>query len=204
MKDSQYLITFAVMLVIGLLISTLTARLRTQLELGRQRERRTLALYRLGKQLSSLAGDVFLVAAAGQHLREMTDGEVAIYLAPNNAEVTKPPDVAFGHETTIAKHPVSGPAALWVMTHDQIAGWGTDTLPNAVALFVPLTGSHTPLGAIAVRAEPLDRLLHPDQRQWLENCASQLALALERDRMVVECGRRPSAGRKRNRSAALS
>jgi two-component system sensor histidine kinase KdpD len=184
-KDSQYLITFAVLLVIGLLISTLTARLRTQLELGRQRERRTLALYRLGKQLSSLAGDVFLVAAAGQHLREMTDGEVAIYLAPNNDEVTKPPDVAFGHETTIAKHPVSGPTALWVMTHDQIAGRGTDTLPNAVALFVPLTGSHTPLGAIAVRAEPLDRLLHPDQRQWLENCASQLALALERDRMVV-------------------
>ena len=30
-KDSQYLITFAVLLVIGLLISTLTARLRTQL-----------------------------------------------------------------------------------------------------------------------------------------------------------------------------
>lgn len=184
-KDSQYLITFAVLLVIGLLISTLTARLRTQLELGRQREHRTLALYRLGKQLSSLAGDVFLVAAAGQHLRAMTDGEVAIYLAPNNDDISQPPVVAYGHDTTIARHPVSEPAVRWVMTHDQIAGRGTDTLPNAVALFIPLTGSHAPLGAMAVRAEPYERLLHPDHRQWLENCASQLALALERDRMVV-------------------
>ena len=185
-NDTQYLITFAVMLVIGLLISTLTARLRTQLELGHKRERRTLALHLLGKQLSSLAGDVFLAGAAGQHLREMTGGDVTIYLDQIDAGAAKnAPAIVFGQNTPIARHPVSGPAAHWVMTHDQIAGRGTDTLPNAVALFVPLTGSQSTLGAIAVRVEGTDRLLQPDQRQWLENCANQLALALERDRMAV-------------------
>jgi two-component system sensor histidine kinase KdpD len=183
--DTQYLITFAVMLAIGLLIGALTARLRAELDLGRQRERRTLALHRLGKQLSSLAGDVFLVAAAGEHLRETTGGEVAIYLAPADADPKAPPAVAYGADSPVAGHPVSGPAAHWVMTHDQIAGRGTDTLPNAPALFVPLTGSQSTFGAIAVRAEPADRLLRPDQRQWLESCAGQLALALERDRMAV-------------------
>lgn len=184
-SDTQYLITFSVMLGIGLLISTLTARLRTQLEFGRQQERRTLALHRLGKQLSSLAGDAFLVAAAGQHLRESTGGEVAIYLAPADADSKTPPEVVFGSDTSIASHAVSGPAAHWVMTHDRIAGCGTDTLPNAVALFLPLTGSQSTYGAIAVRVEAMDRLLQPDQRQWLESCASQLALALERDRMTM-------------------
>jgi two-component system sensor histidine kinase KdpD len=184
-NDTQYLFTFAVMLAIGLLISTLTARLRTQLELGRQRERRTLALHRLGKQLSSLAGDVFLVAAAGRHLKETTGGEVAIYLAPAGGDPKTPPTVVFGGDTSIALHTVSDPTAHWVMTHDAIAGRGTDTLPNAVALFVPLTGSQSTFGAIAVRVEAMDRLLQPDQRQWLENCAGQLALALERDRMTV-------------------
>jgi len=183
--DTQYLITFAVMLGIGLLISALTARLRTQLEYGRQRERRTLALHRLGKQLSSLAGDVFLVAAAGQHLRETTGGEVAIYLTSTETDGKTAPEVAFGDDSSIANHPFSGPAAHWVMTHDRIAGCGTDTLPNAVALFVPLTGSQSTYGAIAVRVAAMDRLLQPDQRQWLESCASQLALALERDRMTV-------------------
>jgi two-component system sensor histidine kinase KdpD len=179
--DTQYVFTFAVLLAIGVLISTLTARLQAQLELGTQRERRTLALFRLGKQLSALAGDVFLVGAAGQHLREMVGGEVAIYLKGDN----NLPVVAFGEETSIAKHPVSGPAAHWVMNHDQIAGRGTDTLPNAAALFVPLSGSQQPLGAIAVRVEATDWLLQLEQRQWLESCANQLALALERDRMTV-------------------
>jgi len=185
-SDTQYLFTFAVMLVIGLLIGTLTARLRTQLELGRRRERRTLALHRLGKQLSSLAGDVFLAGAAGRHLQELTGGDVAIYLDRADAAAAKnTPEVVFGQTGLIARHPVSGPAAHWVMTHDQIAGRGTDTLPNAVALFVPLTGSQSTLGAIAVRVEGADTLLQPEQRQGLENCANQLALALERDRMAV-------------------
>ena len=61
----KYVVTFAVMLVIGVVISTLTSRLRAQIESTRQRERRTLTIYELGKQLSSLYGNVFLVGAAG-------------------------------------------------------------------------------------------------------------------------------------------
>ncbi len=211
--DTRYLPTFAGMLVIGLLIGTLSARLRAQLELGRRRERSTLALHRLGRQLSALAGDVFLAAAAGTHLRETTGGEVAIYLAPPTsggaggatADAKAPPAVVFGQGTSIARHPVSAPAAHWVMTHDQIAGRGTDTLPNAAALFVPLTGSQSTLGAIAVRAEPAGQLLQTAQRQWLENAAGQLALALERDRMAVSAGdARLQAETERVRSTLLS
>jgi two-component system sensor histidine kinase KdpD len=200
-NDTQYLFTFAVLLAIGVLISTLTARLQTQLELGARRERRTMSLYRLGKQLSALAGDVFLIGAAGQHLREMIGGEVAIYLAGEKNY----PVVAFGEKTSIAEHPVSGPAAHWVIAHDQIAGRGTDTLPNAAALFVPLSGSQQPLGAIAIRVEAADWLPQPEQRQWLENCANQLALALERDRMTVAAGNaRVKAEAEQVRSTLLS
>jgi two-component system sensor histidine kinase KdpD len=199
--DTQYLFTFAVMLAIGLLISTLTARLQAQLESGRQRERRTLALYRLGKQLGGLAGDVFLLGATGQHVREMVGGEVAIYLEGDGGL----PVVMFGEDTSIAKHPRSGPTAHWVMTHDQIAGRGTDTLPSAVAVFIPLTGAHGSLGAMAVRPEGIDWLLHPEHRQWLESCASQLALALERDRMTVAAGdARVKAEAEQVRSTLLS
>ena len=78
--DTQYIVTFAVMLTIGLVISTLTSRLRAQIENTRKRERRTASLYELGKQLSSLYGNMFLVAAAGSKVAEMLSGEVAIYL----------------------------------------------------------------------------------------------------------------------------
>lgn len=185
-NDTQYVFTFAVMLVIGMLISTLTSRLQVQLETGRMREHRTLALYRLGKQLSSLSGDVFLAAATGQHIREMVGGEVVIYLGRVNESQAKVPVVAYGSDAGFSNETVSLSAAHWVMTHDQIAGRGTDTLPNANALFIPLVGAQLPLGAIAIRVDPIESLLQPQQRQWLENCASQLALALERDRMSIE------------------
>ncbi len=199
--DTQYLFTFAVMLAIGILISTLTARLQTQLESGRQRERRTIALYRLGKQLGGLTGDIFLLGAAGQHVREMVGGEVAIYLKGDGGNLV----VMFGEDTSITKHALSGPTAHWVMTHDQMAGKGTDTLPSAIALFFPLGGSQGPLGAMGVRTEGTDWLLHPEHRQWLESCASQLALALERDRMTVAVGdARVKAEAEQVRSTLLS
>jgi len=66
-----------------------------------------------------------------------------------------------------------------------MAGSGTDTLPNAVALFVPLTASQQTVGALAVKAEPNEGLLEPDQKRLLEACAGQLALAIERDRMSL-------------------
>lgn len=204
--DTQYLLTFAVMLAIGLLISTLTARLRSQIDRTTQRERRTLALHQLGKQLSSLSGEVFLVSAAGQHLREMVGGEVAIYMRRRRSgDDSTLPTPVFGQQSRIVQHPVSGPTAHWVIAHDQIAGHGTDTLPNAIALFIPLTGSQDCMGAIAVQAPSMEWLLQPAQRQWFENCANQLALALERDRMVVDAAdARIQAESEKVRSTLLS
>ncbi len=180
-SDSQYVVTFGVMLVIGLTISTLTSRLKRQVESTRQRERHTATLYQLGKQLSSLYGGVFLVSAAAKRMAEMCGGEVAVYLQ----QTAGPPQLAFGYDTEIARHPVSVSAAQWVIDHDQIAGAATNTLPNAVGLFVPLTASQKVLGAIAIRVPNAERLLDPEQRRLLEACANQLALALERDQMAI-------------------
>jgi two-component system sensor histidine kinase KdpD len=180
-SDAQYVVTFGVMLAIGLVISTLTARLKAQVESTRLRERRTLALFELGKQLSSLYGGVFLVSAAAQKIAELTGGEVAVYLTDSKGVV----ELVFGHGTHIAAHPVSLPAAGWVVQHDQIAGAGTNTLPNAAAVFLPISASQQTLGAIAVRVADVERLLEPEQRRLLESCANQLALGLERDRLAI-------------------
>ena len=90
---------------------------------GRLREHRISSLYQLGKQLSSLSGEVFLLSAAGKQIAEMLGGEVVIY-RPHPGEL---PRLAIGEGTTIAQHPVSALTAQWVMAHDQIAGAGTDT-----------------------------------------------------------------------------
>lgn len=199
--DAQYLVTFAVMLAIGLVISTLTSRLRAQVESTLRRERQTSALYELGKKLSALYGDAFLANAAGEKIGEMLGGEVAIYLRRSSGT----PELVFGQQSSIATHAVSLPVAQWVIQHDQMAGAGTNTLPNAIALFLPLVGSQQTLGALAVRVPENQRLLEPDVRRLLEACASQLALALERDQLAIEAAdARVQAEAEQVRSSLLS
>lgn len=179
--DTQYLLTFAVMLAIGLLISALTIRIQTQLHAALEQERRTAALYRLTKQLSEVAGQEFLLSNAGQQLREIFGAEVVIYTRDKGGLT-----VRFGGSTTIAQHPVNAVVAEWVADHDQVAGRGTTTLPNATAYFVPLIGSQRTMGALGVKPDDDQRLLDPEQRRLLETCASLIALSLERDQSLLE------------------
>src|SRR5262249_42250175 len=53
-SDTQYLITFAVMLAAALVISTMAARMREQTRASRERESRTAALYKLTRELAGL------------------------------------------------------------------------------------------------------------------------------------------------------
>lgn len=200
-NDAQYIVTFAVMLAIAMLISTLTSRLKQQVESTQLRERRTSALYQMGKQLSSLYGTMFLVSAAGERIAEMVGGEVAIYLH----DPGHPPQLMHGIQSTIAADTLSAAVASWVIDNEQIAGAGTDTLPNSPALFLPLHGSQQVLGALAVKAVDMLRLLEPEQRQLLEACCNQLALALERDRLAIDAAEaRIQAESEQVRSTLLS
>ncbi len=199
-SDIEYLVTFAVMLAIGLVISSLTARWRAQVESTRQREHRTRMLYELGKQLSSVYGRVFLVQATGKKLAEMLSAEVAVYLRHGTRL-----ELVYGHETQIARHSLSESVATWVTENEQIAGAGTNTLPNAVAVFLPLRGAQSVPGAVAIGAKDMAKLLEPEQRQLLESCANQLALALERDELAIAAAEaRIAAEAEQVRSSLLS
>jgi len=180
-SDAQYLLTFAVMLLIGLLISALTARVQRQLELSKKQERRSDALFRLTRQLSTLLGSEFLIQAAGSQLSELFSAEVVIFLR-NGSGV----ELRFGQQTSIAALPINAIVAEWVSEHNLIAGARTDTLPNATALFVPLVGSQQTVGAIGVKPNDFAQLLDPEQRLLLETCASLIALAIERDQSILD------------------
>ncbi len=80
-SDIQYLLTFAVMLVVALVISNLAVRIREQAELARYRERRTGVLYTMSRDLATHRGTGMLTQVAAKHLREVFDGQVAIFLA---------------------------------------------------------------------------------------------------------------------------
>ncbi len=97
-----------------------------------------------------------------------------------------PVELRFGEKSDVARQEINAVVAQWVADHDQVAGLGTDTLPNATALFVPLVGSQRTVGAVGVRSHDSARFGDPEQRRLLETCASLIALSLERDQSVLE------------------
>src|SRR5207249_10961574 len=79
-SDSQYLITFAIMLVVGLVISDLTARTRDAAEGARAQERRTATLYSLSRELAASRGLDTLLDLALRHLLEVFGGRMVILM----------------------------------------------------------------------------------------------------------------------------
>lgn len=180
-SDTEYLITFGVMLGIGLLISTLAARQRAQLQASQEQEQRTARLFRMTRQLSELSGIDFLLQTAGRQLKEFFGGEIVVYLREPDGSLA----LRLGQNTSVAKNPTNAIVARWAADHDRMAGLNTDTLPNATALFVPLVGSQRTIGALGVRPDDLARFRDPEQRRLLETCASLTALSIERDQSVL-------------------
>ncbi len=181
-SDTEYLITFAVMLGIALLISTLAARQRSQLRTSQEQEQRTAKLFRMTRQLSELSGTDFLLQAAGQLLKDFFGGESVIFLREQDGSLL----LRFGQNSSIAANPTNHTVASWVADNNRMAGAETDTLPNATALFVPLVGSQRTIGTLGIRPDDLQRFHNPEQRRLLETCASLIALAIERDQSVLE------------------
>ena len=181
-SDIQYLLTFAVMLAVALVISNLAVRIREQAALARYRERRTAVLYALSRDLATHRGVAMLAQVAGKHLREVFDGQVALFLADAEKRVR----LQRGEQLFFELDPKEAGVAQWVFDHNERAGIGTDTLPGASALYLPLAGSAGPIGVVAVRPNDSGLLLEPEQLHLLESLVNQVALAIERARLADE------------------
>ncbi len=71
-------------------------------------------------------------------------------------------------------------AAHWSWEKNHVAGRGSDTLPGAKWLFLPMRTGRGPLGVIGIIRDEAGPLLTPDQQRLLDALADQAALAIER------------------------
>jgi two-component system sensor histidine kinase KdpD len=188
----EYLVTLGVMLLVALVISTLTVRLRQQAEAARHRERRTAALYALSRELASTRDTDGLLRAAARHVHEIFESQVSLLL-PDATEHLRQwdagadgPSHGLGAQVLLTLDTKERAVAQWVYEHRQMAGLGTTTLPSAEALYVPLLGTRGAVGVLGVRPAAPRRLLGPEQLHLLETFANQTALGLERAALAGE------------------
>lgn len=200
-SDTQYLLTFAVLLTVALVISNLTSGLRYQALVATHRERRSRALYDLGKELASALTASHIVEISTHHLSGIFHARIAVLLPDAHEKIRTPP------QELPAAGASSGPAdshaiatqidlgiAQWVYDHQEEAGLGTYTLPSSAMLYLPLKAPMRTRGVLVIApqyadtpdinseaaAETRRMIFQPEQRQLLDTFATQIALAIER------------------------
>jgi two-component system sensor histidine kinase KdpD len=173
-NSAQDVMMFLMLLVVALVMGNLTNQLHTRELAERRRQQRTTALNRL---LTSVAASTSLANGLARAV-----GEV---------------DALFGARTAIvldgAAHPTSTflpdtkeqAVAAWALEKAQTAGRFTDTLPDAAAIYLPLQTANHKLGVMGVQM--VRRMtLTLDERDLLETFASQIAVIIERFRLMDE------------------
>lgn len=186
-NNAGYLVTFAVMLAVSLVTSSLVQRVRRQAELAHRRGQRSEALYRLSRSLTGEGGAMSVRLAAQRHLSSLLRMRVTVV---RRAE-------ELGGDSRAA-------AAQWVMDHGKAAGRGTANFPDLDAVLLPLPGSESTLGVLSFPGDASDESLSGDQRQLLEATTALIAVAIEREELAEKARRVIlEAEQERSRNAVL-
>ncbi|MEW6024039.1 MAG: DUF4118 domain-containing protein [Pseudomonadota bacterium] len=170
-SDVQYLITFGVMLAVGLITGQLTAGLRFQAQVARKREARAQSLYEFARELSgALQNEQVLESTRATIARAL--GARAVLMLPDAED-----RIVVG-ATELAG--LDAGVAQWAFDHASPAGHGTHTLPGSPLFYLPLRAPMRTRGVLAIAPDGGRWLPLPEQRQQLDTYATLAAIALER------------------------
>lgn len=184
-EEAKYIVTFALMFLISVVISHLASLIRQQAEAARLQERQTAAMLALSRQLASTRGVANILQAAVKQISQIFECQ-AVALMPDEGGKLKAAagDLsAVFHQDILKEMGVAHSA----FESGKMAGWGTQNLPDSPILYAPLQVASGALGVLALR--PKD----PQSEQWLlpeqlrlrlvESLAKLVALALEVERL---------------------
>lgn len=175
-SDAQYLLTFAIMLIVALIIGGLNASVRLQAKVAGHRERRTALLYAMSRQLGTARDRKAIEHIAIGHVSEVFECETALLFPDSSGRVELTKE---RHSRDSLMYADLG-AAQWALDNSKPAGLGTDTLAGSSILYLPMIGAQRTLGVLAVKPSNPRRVMLPEQFRLLETFAAQIALAIER------------------------
>ena len=175
--DVQYVLTLFALLVVAVIISYFASRLRQQAILAKRHEREVTTLYSLGRELA-LSNDLESYIHSIMKSSQETFGyETTIFLPDEQNDGILRPHL-HGEDKVVNDNDRA--AATWSFENQKLAGFGTDTLPDAKARFVPLTTARGTVGVLVLWASQTKTSLTIEQEHLLGAYADLAAVAIER------------------------
>ncbi|MYM23424.1 DUF4118 domain-containing protein, partial [Duganella sp. FT135W] len=178
--DFQYLITFLVMLAVGLITGHLTADLRFQARVAAQRERRARALYEFARELSGVLQTEQIFDSTRSVIQRAFRARATLLLPDDAGRLQLPPMSSADLASSAHLSVLDTGIAQWAYDRAEPAGLGTGTLPASRIFYLPLVAPMRTRGVLAIEPEQRRWILIPEQRQQLDTFAALAAIALER------------------------
>jgi two-component system, OmpR family, sensor histidine kinase KdpD len=198
--DPTNIAAFFFFMLIAVLVSNVAARVRTQADSAIGRVRTTESLYAFSRKLAGTATLDDVLWATAYQTALMLRVRVVLLLPEDGVLTVK---AGYPPEDQLDKADLA--AANWAWGNDRPAGRGSDTLPGAKRLFLPMRTGRGLIGVIGIDDDRTGPLLTPDQRRLLDALVDQGALAIERVLLVEDMDRvRRTVESDRLRSALLT
>ena len=170
-SDTEYLITFFALFVVGIVVSTLVARLKDQVELVRAHEERTNSLYYLTRDLTAAADIHSIVDALRRAIRRSLDTRLAVAVHRNGAfeRLTE-------HDG-VQPDEISDDILHWVARSGRQAGRGTAAFPSLPQVLFPVKAGGE---VTAIMIMDGDQAALEQSGELISAFAGQAGMALER------------------------
>jgi two-component system sensor histidine kinase KdpD len=182
--DPTNVAAFFFFMLIAFLVSNVAARVRVQADTAIGRVRTTESLYAFSRKLAGTATLDDVLWATAYQIALMLKVRVVLLL-PDSGVLA----VMAGYPPEDQLDQADLAAASWAWSNDRPAGRGSDTLPGAKRLFLPMRTGRGLIGVIGIDDDRTGPLLTPDQRRLLDALVDQGALAIERVLLVEDMDR---------------
>jgi two-component system sensor histidine kinase KdpD len=198
--DPNNVAAFLFFIVVALIVSNVAARGRTEAVIAQGRVRMVESLHSFSRKLAGVGTMDDVLWASAYQAALMLKVRVVLLLPEGNSITVK---AGYPPEDTLDEADLA--AANWAWTNNRAAGRGSDTLPGAKRLFLPMRTGRGAIGVVGIDSDKPGPLLTPDQRRLLDALIDQSALAIERVNLVEDLERaRRTAETDRLRSALLT
>ncbi|UGX95696.1 sensor histidine kinase KdpD [Bradyrhizobium barranii subsp. barranii] len=198
--DPTNVAAFFFFMLIAFVVSNVAGRVRTQADTALGRIRTTEQLYAFSRKLTGTGTLDDVLWATAYQTALMLKVRVVLLLPEEGLLTVKS---GYPPEDQIDQADLA--AANWAWSNDRPAGRGSDTLPGAKRLFLPMRTGRGPIGVIGIDNDRTGPLLTPDQRRLFDALVDQGALAIERVLLVEDVDRvKRTVESERLRSALLT
>jgi two-component system, OmpR family, sensor histidine kinase KdpD len=175
---------FVFFTIVAIVVSHFAARGRTQTVAAHERVRTLELLYAFSRKLAGVGTLDDVLWATAYQTALMLKVRVVLLLPENGSIAVK---AGYPPEDTLDEADIA--AAKWAWENNRSAGRGSDTLPGAKRLFLPMRTGRGAIGVIGIDSDKPGPLLTPDQRRLLDALIDQGALAIERVYLVEDVDR---------------